>query len=445
MKITKLNVLLIIAVYMIGLVPLSVFAQNVDAGNRPVKVDAVQAKDSFTPVRTHIRNMGKVTYDTCVQRAKQNFPDADIAGIRTECKNLADKVEDAAIQGIMGNLKATAARLRAAQKNPGITDFLESVSDEDAEKFLHLSRAEQVKLFALSKEKINEKLKNLVVRTVKVRQLYQKRELAQEKIMQANEKFEKAKERYQNAKDRFKEAKDAFDAAVKNGDEEEAKEHAKEFLLKSADMIIESLNKVKEQAAGNDDLTEEEAQDIIDDMDEKIAEIEAAKAQVEAAETKEEIKEAGSLIIKDWNRIKYRLRLHAGRTISAKVQDVLKRSEQLEARLDSAIADLEEKGYDVSAVDDQVDEFSNLVDLARQKFNDAKDRLGEARDMADGDSTQEEADAADTKVEEAKALVNEAHRLLKDAHDMLKEIVRDIKTIDPSAEIDAESEDRKAS
>ncbi|MBN2423005.1 hypothetical protein JXB41_07300 [Candidatus Woesearchaeota archaeon] len=441
--------ILILSIMLFSLIPSGAFSQQ----NQPVAVQSDEA--SPAAIRSHIRTQLKdaESVDDCVRKAKTRFPGADPARLRNECTEFLHeaaqlKKANAQQEATTGRQwlaktvaeKAPEWRLKAAERladaQPKVKEFIGSLDEESAEKFIHLSNAEKARILAMNAPAAAAKLAKLKLVKINKEMQFKKRVIAEQKLVQAEKKFQQAKQKYVQAQTAFQKAKKAFDDAVAQGDEEAAKEHAKEFLVNTADMILSALEKIKENVEGNDDLTEEEASEIIADLDEKIKLIEDAKADVEAAETKDEIKAAGKVILDAWERMKHRIRLHAARIIKSKVSDVLGRAEALERKLEQTMARLEEQGYDVSGADDLVDEFGEKIAEAKDKFNEAKEKFDEARDLTDDESTQEEIDEL---VSEGKQLVREAHDLLKEAHTLLKEIVKEIKGIDPEVDLEEES------
>ncbi len=257
---------------------------------------------------------------------------------------------------------------------------------------------------------------------------FKARIIAQDKLTKARENYLATKERYQIARQNyiaaqkgFKEAKTRFkecegeETAECNQWREEIKERAKEFLLNTADRIIEHLNKIKAKVESNEDLSEEEVAEILEEIDEMIQEIENAKSTVESSEDKDEIIEASKTIKQAWLRVKRRLLIHTGRIVNARIGGIIVKIKHLEVRLERILARMEEKGINTSEIQSLVDEFNAKINESKENYENALDKFKEAASAAN--------------VETAHELAVEGHRYLKAAHKSLQEaqhLLRDI-------------------
>ncbi len=355
----------------------------------------------------------------CVRYLKDKFPNAGLHRLNSECKNLVQNIVDKAQVGQVRKLSA-----RKLQNTAGL-------NEAEQKKLSHLNRQKIKDLATKNVDELKQALTHY-----KVNKFANKADMFRARTVknyqELKHKYSELKDKYSELKDELKELRKEFKDAVESGDEETALEHSKQYLTKVADLVINNLEKIKAKVEENDDLTEDEVTEMLADLDEKIQVIEDAKSDVDSAETKEEVKEAGQAIIHAWKRMQHKVKLHAGRVIKANVQDVLKRAEHLERKLEKALVKLEEQGYDVSEVEDLVELFSEEVESARTKFKDASEMFKQARELADSEEgTQEEVDDL---VEQAKALVKEAHEDLKEAHEVSKEIIESIRDTAGSVE-----------
>jgi len=306
-------------------------------------------------------------------------------------------------------------------------DKIASLDEAQLRKLAALDRTRLNKLVQKSDNEIKAELAKYTIKKVKKTDLYRKRIVADAKLKAANKKFKSAVARYQDIKKELSEEKRAFKQALNEEDEEAAIEHAKAYLLKVADLVLNGLEKIEARVEENDDLSDDEVEEILTDIEEKKQEIEDAKTKVEEATTKEEVKEGGAQIVRLWERMKNKVLLHAARLYRAKVMDVLMRAEQLERKLDRGLAKLEEQGYDVSEIEEMVVEFNDKVDSAREKYREAQEKLREARELRTEDEVEREKIKELT--DEARSLIKEAHELLKEAHSKLVEIFKEIRDI----------------
>ena len=330
---------------------------------------------------------------------------------------------------------------RLVEKYPKATDFVKNLPEQKAKVFLYLPRAEQRKLLEMDSAKAIKNIGKFKLEPVKKTMLFKKRIIALNNLKQAENKFKLAKQKYVKVNKVYREKKALFldvKARLKacEGVEsnectelrEQAKEHAKEFLINGANMAIEHLNKIKHKIESAEDMDVDKAQEIIADIDNAISKLDDAIAQVEAAQTKEEIQEAAKVINNVWKSIKHKERLHAARLVHAKVWNIIKRSEHLEERLDAALAKIEEQGIDVGDIDAKLDEFSAKIAEAKEKFENAKELLEEADDLKTESPSEEEKTAIKELVSEARQLLREAHNDIKEAHQILMDVIQSIRS-----------------
>jgi len=319
---------------------------------------------------------------------------------------------------------------------------LEKIANLDAkkiDKIAKLSRAKQKEIAGLDKAQIAKRLDKIKVKSVrkaddlKLRVISkQKADIAKKRFSDARKKYEDAKERYADARAKYLEAKDARD-------EEGKIEHAKEVLLRSAESIIGHLEKIKSKVEESENIEEDKANDLIGRIDNQISEVESIKSDIKAAETAEEIREAAKSLKGKWNNIKHKAKAFAERVVTARIQGVVHQGQVLEKKLDKALARMEEAGIEAD-VDSKVEEFSNLIAEANDKFKQAKTKFDAAKDETDRDAVKE-------LVDEGKVLVDESRQALRLSHDKLRDIVEKIRDagheleIDEDESVDVEEED----
>jgi len=366
-------------------------------------------------------------YNRCMMACKGN--QGEDCNVR--CRGLiksAEKISN--IQEKLGNIRAERIEiLKDANRS--------SLSEDDLEKLVQLDRARLKELAKLSDEKLKGELKRLKLVKVKEENLAKRRIIAEEKLKDWKNAFEKAKEKFKENNELYKEKKETFNEvkeklkACKDQDTEECKKlneealsRGKEFLLKTADLAIEHLNKIKAKAESSDTLTEEEVKEISEKIDNAIKELEDAKAKVSGATSKEELQDAAKAINNAWKRIKYNSMEYAVRIVNARVGEIIKRSENLERKMQCAVEQMGEQNASTDEVNSLIDEFSGKIGSARDKYDNAKELLKQAREIkANGDSSDEEDAKVKDLVEKAKQQFSEAHNDLKEAHELLKKIL----------------------
>jgi DNA repair exonuclease SbcCD ATPase subunit len=285
---------------------------------------------------------------------------------------------------------------------------------------------------------VKKELGKMKLKRVEARGLFKLRDVSEEKVKEAKERFEKAKQRFEDNKKELNESRHAFKEALKNKNATGAIENAKVFLTSSADAVINAIEKIKSKVSENNDLTQEEADNIISEMDAKIKEMQDAKAKVAAATTKEEIKAAGKEIVRAWERMKNIIKIHAERQVLSKTNEVVKMSEQLEKRLEATLEKLSEKGYNTTGINSKIDEFSAKINDAREKYNEAVLKFAAAKEARAGNATANPDATALLKA--GKSLMEAAHKDLKDAHEILKGIISEIRKVSGKVELEQENE-----
>lgn len=273
-----------------------------------------------------------------------------------------------------------------------------------------------------------------------------KRNIAEAQLTKARDQYKlfkqhylTAKEKYRTQKAKFLKAKDTY-KNCKGSDSQECIEkraqirsQAKPYLVNAADLVIKELERVKAKVEASEDLSEDEIAEIVADLDEKIQEVEDAKAVIESLDddsTNQEINEAAKTIRNAWQKAKIALKKHAGKLVNARLGNIIHRTEMLEKRFYTARDKLAERGLDVSALDASLEEFSAHLDTAADKYLEARSIWSDANTPGEVD------DAAN----QVKGLLKEAKDELKGAKDLLRDIVREIKQLN-NGELDVADED----
>ena len=398
--------LLVLLMFLVSAVPLAIADNNND-----------DTENSNT-----LQNRNKAVV---AKQVRENAPeDATPRQIATKINKRLAKLQSTKAQNILKSLPSKAAVLQKLDR-ARLQDCLEDVDE------------------------CKERLENMVVKKVKVKNLLRVREIAANKIQAANQAFQKAKEQYNKAKQFQEQAMNEFlglraqlQLCQDSGEdclelEGELLEKAKDNLIGIADRLIQHLEKIKSKVESDENMDSDEAQEAIDKLNDLILELEDAKDDVEAATNKEELDEAAQEIRDIWSQIQYTGFRYAERVIWGQVKGIFVRSEMLEKKLETVLDRLESKGVDTSELEDLLDQFSDYIEDARSKMGDADDKFGEAKELrAQGDK-----DGAKQALEEAKSLTREAHQALKNAHRVLMQIVRSINQNGESFDPDEIDED----
>jgi hypothetical protein len=204
----------------------------------------------------------------------------------------------------------------------------------------------------------------------------------------------------------------------------------KQTLMNAADHVLKLLNDAKARIEASEINAKEEATSKIDAH---IASIDAAKAKVEALteeSTREEYNTANKELRNAINEARKDLKTSAHSLVSRRMGVVIQMAEQLEKRLDNALAKLAEKGVDTSNVD--IGAFKAKVDEAKRLHSEAIALFEQSKTAAN--------DAKADLVKQANKKLREAHAALKESHQILKDIVSQLKRVNQGAMEDEQSE-----
>jgi hypothetical protein len=283
-----------------------------------------------------------------------------------------------------------------------------------------LGRARLKSLAGKDTAKLKAELKAFKVVKVKNAEGLDRREISAAMLVQARERFDKAEDEFHEAAEQLTDERQKLKEARDKKDEKASLEHAKNYLLRTADALIKHLEKIKAKVQESENIADDTEAKIVAEIDAQIAEINAIKADAQAATTKEQIKEAAKKLREKWNKLKHLVRLYAERVVSARVEGLVNRGIVLEKKLDNVLAKAKEKNItvDVSA---EMSQFSEKIALSKDKYTQAQAKLSAVLELKAGNATNEQVKAA---ADEAKALLKEARDAVKEAHDILKTIVQ---------------------
>ena len=342
---------------------------------------------------------------------------------------------------------------RSDKASPKLHTFVEGLADDEVDMFARLSRAEQNKILNMDTDAGMKRIDDYELRPVKKSMLFKKREIAKSKVDTAKQRFERAKNEYARVNNAYKENKKLFlqtKEKLKECEDVETddcnvlrnqtQEHAKEYIINGAKMAIEHLNKIREKVEIAEGMDEESAAEIIADIDEAISELEAAIEKVENAETKEQVQEGARDVAKVWNRVKHAEKVHVAKIVHSGMWNIIKKSEQLEKRLEDARARIHDACVDADSIDTKITEFSEKIASAKDKFNESEELIEEAREMKTDDPDEAEIEAVKALVAEARELLRLAHEDVKDASKLLSGIIREIHACGGSMSSDIDEE-----
>lgn len=226
------------------------------------------------------------------------------------------------------------------------------------------------------------------------------------------------KELRQDIKDKVKACKEAANESVDCKEvRKELKVNVKARLTITADEMIQLMENLKQKI---EVLNPADKDALIAEVDGHIANVNAIKAEITALPddaTKEQYKEVTKKLKDEWDSARKAVRFHATRMVALGFERVLVKAERLEAKLDSTLARLKEKGFDTSKADAKIAEFKVHVADARKSYDEAIVLLEQYR----ADTSKENA------VKAIQEKMKEAKKDLQLAQQSLREAVKEIK------------------
>lgn len=255
---------------------------------------------------------------------------------------------------------------------------------------------------------------------------------AKEGLEKAGERYQAAKEEYKEIKGKYLETKEKVQElrkeikACKEGEEGECKikkklfrEQTKEQLLHFADLILNSLEKLKQKIEAAE-MEEEEKTELLEDIEARITAVGEARATLEGLSgesSQEEIKEAIKTIREAWKESKPKMKLGVGKLMEAKLGNIIVQIERLEEKFEKIRERLAEKGYDVTALDNYLEDLNEKLTSAKENWELAKAKFKEARTAEDVDKV----------IKEAHEYQKKAREYIKGAREDLRKLVQEVK------------------
>jgi len=240
----------------------------------------------------------------------------------------------------------------------------------------------------------------------------------------AIQKYDTAKSEYLKIDDFYKNARQDWLTArnryiqYKNAENlENALEKGGDFLLRADKTLVRRLEMISAYAEGEPSISEEEKQNILSELDSYITWLEQKQPEIEGATTKEELVNIAKTIRNKWLEIRPATKRIVGQIMNAKVFWAINKVEIASDRVDSAIQKLQEQGKDTTALEAWLSDFNAKIDLAKRKYQAAKEKYAEIKNVGD----------ADRLFREGNAFVKEANQYLRDAYKNLKKIVKELR------------------
>ncbi|MBT4651212.1 hypothetical protein HOC13_01695 [Candidatus Woesearchaeota archaeon] len=264
----------------------------------------------------------------------------------------------------------------------------------------------------------------------KTKELKKVVENTKEKLIKTREQYQQLKERHEQAKEKFAEQKERiiqFGEKIKDCKEDteqckglksELKVGVKTHLLRTADVILKSLEKLEDRIENSENLSEEEKQEALSKLAEDKAELEAKIAEVEALSedaSAEELREAIKELKDLWQNLKQSQQFYITQLTNHKMENLVGKHRDILVAMDNRIATIEEQGVEnLEELKAIREEFSESVNKLEEDFADSEEAWKNAKDSP----SRESVEAA----HQAQKLVRED---LKETKDLLREFVQE--------------------
>ena len=189
--------------------------------------------------------------------------------------------------------------------------------------------------------------------------------LEKEKIQYSNIKikYDRTKAEFEKAKTDFESTANRFRLVKDNGADLENK--TKDYLIRAIDHSISHLEIMKNRvdSAENKDVL---PFDAVANINTHISQLETLKTKVQGATTLDELRTANRELIDLWVKIRLETRYYIGIVLNSKIDQFIKRGENVLEKIDIAIEKLKSQGKDVTKLLNERDEFKKLLDEAKE-------------------------------------------------------------------------------
>lgn len=260
-----------------------------------------------------------------------------------------------------------------------------------------------------------------------------------EKDAVAKSKYQQTKTQYQNVINFYKSARQDFLNArtkyqqFKNADNKKALEDkAKSFLEKTVTSLIKKLETVKAFVSNNRAIQETERQEIIAEIDQDIAWLNARLPKITTA-TQEQIKEEAKTIQQYWKTNRVKTKRITGEILAARINFIIAKSENSSAKVSAKIEELKIAGKDTAQLEAWLTTFNQKISLAKEKYALAKEKFQEIKGDPGADLITE-ISQADQLFKAGNQFIKEANEYIKQAHTQLVQIVKEIKKMGATVE-----------
>jgi len=450
-KMKKTIALMIMAVFILSLVPLAVADTEV-AANSDASVDSETSSGSSDSSNVRVSSTASVRARAEInenakdrlekmrennekrlekiaeldQKQRERLAELEIKSFEKISQLKGDRLER------LASLSSEKLK-RIAELEQEKLEKISELNQSDIQKFSELNRARLKELAKMDIKALKMELNGIKMLKIRDARDLDKRNLSQSVILKARADFEAAKEKFRESKDNLEGAREKLRESKEKRDDNATIENARDYLLRVSDAFVSHLEKIKAKVQENANIEANVSARIVAEIDAQIADINSIRADVQSAMTKQQIKDYAAKLRKKWNTLEHLVELYSKRVVSARVEGIVNQGLVLEKRLDHVLQEAKDRNIsiDVSA---EVGVFSQKIAESKGKYTQAQAKISEALSLrANG----EPADSAKIQslMDEANQLLKESRDSIKQAHDELKVIVKKIKGAYPGADL----------
>ena len=289
-------------------------------------------------------------------------------------------------------------RLTALTKDK-LEQLSQDLTDEEMAKLSHFRQAEINELAKQKREDLKRRLESVKLVTKQKIDLFRERAITAERLAKAKEKYADAQEDFANLQKAYdkrrndlveqKQLRERYcrenpDSARCDEATTEVVNTGKNFLEDATLRAIKHFEKLQAKIESSDDISEERAQAMLTELDGIIMRLTDLLNDIRVAESRERLNELAKDLRELWNNVKYKGVVQANKVIQSKLSDLIKRADYTGERIDSAIAELENNGVDVSELNELLEKYYDFIAKARSFYDESNSLRDEANNKIKG-------------------------------------------------------------
>lgn len=301
--------------------------------------------------------------------------------------------------------------------------LISNLSEEQLQKLSSLNRANLISY--LHKPNITKELDDLVLKAVDTGSYVNKRLISEQKIRSSEERFQKAEQNLLKLKTGLDNEMNLLLLAESDKDVERIKEHSRKYIYDAAFAIINYLEKIKSRIEQSPDLRKEESEELINSINLQVQDLEDIMYDSEENLELDEVRYLAKNLNALWKIIRIESEFYVISLVNSKIDNIIKESEILEAKLEKILFDMENKGIGMDSLDKMLFTFS-------QSVFDARKNLAESDNMCSSARSSGMKNEVESFIVESKFYSSKAKNSLSDSYAILKDIIKEIKLLDGS-------------